>query len=459
MKIKRFFAPDMRQAIHQVRTEQGPDAVILSTRSTAGGVEIVAAIDYDAELVSGMFGAPSASSNSSHSSSSLSSAASPDTGRDEPVTAAPATREFELELEPDLPTPDTLADELSFTSPVPERRVEWPRPATPEPRIEWAQDPALQAMQAELGALRSILQDQVSRLATAEQDRRDPLRAEVVRRLVTLGIDESLAREIAADSSATTDPARAWREAMFRLAARIPVVGQDPLENQGVIALVGATGVGKTTTAAKLAARACLRYGSQSVALVSTDDFRVGAQRQLSAFALLLGVPVRQAESAAELQARVEEFSGRRLVIVDTAGMGQRDFRLLDESRKLDGIRGLQSYLVLPANVQREVMDEVIEAFGPGRLAGCMLTKIDEARRIGPALSALAQHGLPAAYASQGQRVPEDLALARTQDLVARAMSARPAGAALRRAKAPPRPPTGLPATPVTRKETRHACA
>lgn len=417
MKIKRFFAPDMRQAIRMVRDEQGPDAVILSTRNTGGGVEIVAAVDYDAELVNGVFG---------------------EARDDRP--AAPATPD---PVETAAPEPVAPPAKTRAAKPAKEPSPEAEAPEAPDllkrttlsngPRIEWSQDPTLAAMQEELKSLRAILQDQVTRLATADYDRREPVRADIVRRLVKAGFDEAVARGVAAATTSKAAPEDAWREALFGLAARLPVASADPMEHSmehsNVIALIGATGVGKTTTAAKIATRACLRYGSKSVALISTDDFRVGAQRQLASFGLLLGVPVRQARCHAELADHLAEFGHRRLVIVDTAGMGQRDVRLIDETRKLAEVANLQSYLVISANVQREVMDEVVDAFGRDQLAGCILTKLDEAARLGPALSTVLTHRLPVAFISEGQRVPEDLRPARANELVSRALasSARPA--------------------------------
>lgn len=379
MKIKRFFAPDMRQAIHEVREEQGPDAVILSTRTTADGVEIVAAVDYDAELVNGMLG----------------------------------TGEGVAEL---------VVDERE-ARPASRPSRSMPTAAIERRPAESDGESPLAAMQAELRSLRRILQDQVSRIVSADHDRRYPLRAEIIHRLVGLGLDEDMAREIGTGTSTMRGATPAWREALVALARSLPVVESDPLDRGGLIALVGATGVGKTTTVAKLATRACARFGSGEVALISTDDFRVGGQRQLESFGLLLGVPVRQARSGEELRACLAEFAGRRLVLVDTAGMGQKDLRLLDEMRKLTGVENLQSYLVLPANIQRDVMEDVVIAFSRDRLAGCILTKVDETARLGAALSTLITQRLPIAYTSNGQRVPEDLTLARRQDLVASAVS------------------------------------
>lgn len=452
MKIKRFFAPDMRRAIHLVREEQGPDAVILSTRNTAGGVEIVAAVDYDAELVNGMFGEQRAPAEAAPGETAQAEAARAETARADSATAADPARDTEAtneaakrEIESDaaarervIAAAETRRLEAAAFDDRREATGFTPPKRTPAPRIEWTQDPMLSAMQEELKSLRAILQDQVSRLATADYDRREPVRAGIVRRFVKFGFDEAVARGIAAATSELATPADAWREALFGLAKRLPVVARDPLEQCSAIALIGATGVGKTTTAAKLAARACLRYGSNSVALISTDDIRVGAQRQLASFGLLLGLPVRQARSATELADQLAEFGNRRIVIIDTAGMGQRDVRLIDETRKLTRVADLQSYLVLSANVQREVMDEIVNAFGREQLAGCILTKLDEAARLGAAMSTLVSHQLPVAFLSEGQRVPEDLRLARAKDLVARAFAAPDA-----RSRAHPTPPAG----------------
>jgi len=465
MKIKRFFAPDMRQAIRTVRDEQGPDAVILSTRSTAGGIEIVAAVDYDAELVNGIFGDARGTSSRKPSDERADERGGDEAGRwsgdppgeqdddwsGERAGARPGEDETAAACDHRSPEPGGAAatprqSRPAHASPSGDApqdapqdapgHASWPEPALAResaagdraaerrmPRIEWSQDPMLSAMQDELRSLRAILQDQVARLATADYDRRDPVRAEIVRRFLACGFEEQTARRIAAATSDGAEPARAWREALFRLANWLPVAAADPLERSQAIALVGATGVGKTTTAAKLAARACRRFGSKAVALVSTDDFRVGAHRQLASYGLLLGLPVRHARSAAELADQLEEFDHRRVVIVDTAGVGQRDARLIDETRSLMRTGELQSHLVLSSNVQQDVMEEVIEAFGADQLAGCILTKLDEATRLGPALSTALAHQLPISFVSSGQRVPEDIKIARPRDLVARALS------------------------------------
>jgi flagellar biosynthesis protein FlhF len=191
-----------------------------------------------------------------------------------------------------------------------------------------------------------------------------------------------------------------------------------------MIALVGSTGVGKTTSVAKLAARYALRHGQRSVALVTTDCYRIGAHEQLFTYGRILGVPVQVASSHEELQSTLASLADRRLVLIDTAGMSQRDLRLAEQLATLrDSGFPLRTYLVLNVTTQLNVLDEAVRAFGKAALEGCILTKVDEAASLGGVLSVVAKHRLPLAYVGDGQRVPEDLHPARAHNLVNRAVS------------------------------------
>jgi flagellar biosynthesis protein FlhF len=177
-----------------------------------------------------------------------------------------------------------------------------------------------------------------------------------------------------------------------------------------VFALVGPTGVGKTTTIAKLAARFTLEHGPGNVAVVTTDSVRIGAFDQLRTFSRILNVPARTARTPEELERVVDELSARRLILVDTAGMGRQDMQLASQLELLAAGRDdLHTFLVLAANAQRAALDEACRIFGNVRLSGAILTKLDEARSLGGALSVLSRCELPIAYVSDGQRVPEDI--------------------------------------------------
>ncbi|KPK39046.1 MAG: hypothetical protein AMJ69_06820 [Gammaproteobacteria bacterium SG8_47] len=372
MQIKRFFAPDMRQAIRLVREEIGPDAVILSNERVAGGVEIVAATDYD---------------------------------------------------EAQLAAPESAAQEQT---PPPAVAAQPPSTPTPGANLKniWSQEPTLVEMRDELRTLRGLLVDQLSGLAWGELARHRPVYARLLRRLLALGLAPELAGQLASTAQEQRDYDHSWRLALGGLAHRLPVAGDDLMQRGGVVALVGPTGVGKTTTAAKLAARFVLRNGANRVAFVTTDCYRVGAQDQLRSYARILGVPMHVAQDSAGLHDTLANLYDKDLVIVDTAGMSQRDMRLTEQLGMLDREHDtVHTYLVLATNMQRSVVYETVKSFTAVPLAGCMLTKIDEAVSLGAALSALIEYQLPVAYVSDGQRVPEDLHIARQHSLVARSVS------------------------------------
>ncbi len=389
----------MRQAIRLVREEQGPDAVILSSRRVEGGIEIVAAMDYDQAMLNEM-------------------AADDGTGRLAPAAA---------------PIPEPAGEPLESLGPLPSLQpmtaadARFPsRKASPERRdrdIVWSQDPTLVAMQREIEGLRSMLHDQLASLAWNDLRQREPARAQLVSRLERLGLDDGLAREIAGGVGAPDRGEQAWREAVDALAERIRVVPETRLDGEGIIALVGPSGVGKTTTVAKLAARYAQRHGPQSLALVTTDAVRIGAYRQLQTFGQILGVPVYLAQTGRELGNILAGLNEKQRVFVDTAGMSQRDLRLTEEMAGLAALPSLRTLLVVAANTQQLVLEETFRAFAHLPLEGAVITKLDEAASLGPVLSALCGGDLPLMYVSEGQRVPEDLQPARAQRLLSRAVS------------------------------------
>jgi flagellar biosynthesis protein FlhF len=374
MKIKRYLAADMRQALRQVREAQGPDAVILSTRKVADGVEVVAAVDYD-ESAPAPAVAPVQRTG-----------VPPGSGSEGPAAAGALN------------------------------------PARDRPGTE---DATLAGLRAEVEGIRVLLERQLSGLAWGDLGRRNPQRASVLRSLAELEIHPRLARAIVAQLPAAGSLDETWRAALHLLGERIQVADDDLLDRGGVVALVGSTGVGKTTTVAKLAARFALRHGASQVALLTTDSFRVGAVEQLRTFGRLMGVPVRVVGTRDELGAALEDLGDRRLVLVDTAGMSQRDIRLSEQIAVFQGGSPLvRAYVVLSATAQRPALEEVVAAFRGVPLDGCILTKLDEATGLGALLSVVIAQQLRVAYVSDGQRVPEDLRPARAHHLIGEAVSA-----------------------------------
>ncbi len=380
MKVKRFFAPDMRQAIRLVREELGPDAVILSNSKIDGGIEIIAAVDYDASLLDD-------------------SPAQVDAV--EPVKTRKAA--------------DTYSRNAATT--VQEETV---MPAS----VDWSQDPSIVAMRDEIRQLRGLLENQLAHLAWGDMKRREPLHADVMRRLGSMELTSTLIERISAPAVHARDEDHAWQLATAELAASIPVADHDFMDEGGMVALVGSTGVGKTTSIAKLAARYVLRHGQRHVALVTTDSYRIGAHEQLMTYGRLLGIPVQVASDHNELRSTLNSLSDKRLVLIDTAGMSQRDVRLTEQFATLaDTGLPIRTLLVLSATVHPSVLDETIRAFSDVPLDGSILTKLDEAASLGGVLSAIIEQQLPLRFVANGQRVPEDMQVARATELVQQAAS------------------------------------
>ena len=375
MKVKRFFAPDMRQAIRLVREAQGADAVILSNRNVDGGVEIISATDYDESLLenSGLEAVPQTTPAAS---------------------VAPAAA-------------DTYTAE---------------RTPPPSQAVNWSQDPAIVSMKEEISRLRGLLENQLAHLAWGDLDRRQPLYTDVMRRLHNMELSTSLIEKISAPAIHARDEAHAWQLALAELSSTVPVVDNDLLDQGGIVALVGSTGVGKTTSIAKLAARYALRHGRRHVALVTTDSYRIGAHEQLMTYGRLLDIPVQVASDHNELRSTLNSLADKRLVLIDTAGMSQRDVRLTEQFTTLaDSGIPIRTLLVLSATLHTSVLNETVQAFSAVPIEAAILTKLDEAASLGGVLSAVIKQSLPLMFTTNGQRVPEDMHPARAQDLVQQA--------------------------------------
>ena len=366
MKIKRFFAKEMRQGIRQVRDVLGADAVILSNTKVNGGVEIVAAVDYDESLLQAELVGQDALSNPasvkaaekrfvneaflSSDTVSISASSLPDlqfsSMRDEKKSAGEIPRNMS-----DQPSQTSLSSASSsnshtdFTEKTAINGFE---------KIEWSQDPALLELKNEMKGMRSLLEQQLSSLAWGELNRRDPLRAKLTRCLLELGLSPAICERIADATGEHEDFENTWRHALAILAHSLPVDSTDFLDHGGVVALVGATGVGKTTTIAKLAARYALRHGSERVAMVTTDGYRIAAHEQLRTYGRILDIPVRIANNHEELVEALKLLSDRDLVLVDTAGMSQRDIRLTEQFQMLKkSSPSIKTYLVMSSTTHR----------------------------------------------------------------------------------------------------------
>jgi flagellar biosynthesis protein FlhF len=387
MKIKKFIAPDIRRAIKMVRDEQGPDAVIISNRRVDGGVEIVSATDYDEALLSRL------DEDSGTNSTQI------DNNSEDYI------KESEMS---DATYPHQRAGQNShFVSQAPQR---------PANNVD---ETLLSEMREELKYLRNIVENRFFDLEWANYSNSNPINAEIIKRLLNCGVSTKLARELARELPHTDKLETAWEATLQKMGARLRLVNDDVVDKGGVIALVGPTGVGKTTTVAKLAARYAMRRGVRHTALITTDNYRVGAHEQLRTYGRLLDIPVRNALNKDELQTHLDDLLDKDLVLIDTAGMSQRDMRISEQLSVLkESKANIKVFLVVAATSQLAGLEETINVFRGINLDGCILTKLDEATSHGPAISAMIEQNLSLAYVSDGQRVPEDLHLARIDKLI-----------------------------------------
>ncbi|KGS03621.1 MULTISPECIES: flagellar biosynthesis protein FlhF [Burkholderia] len=286
----------------------------------------------------------------------------------------------------------------------------------------------------ELGSLRELMEEQFAGLMWNERQRRNPVHGALTKYLFAAGFSAQLVRMVVDNLPEgagydTLDAAAEWAHSV--LAANLPVLDSEDalMERGGVFALMGPTGVGKTTTTAKLAARCVMRFGASKVALLTTDSYRIGGHEQLRIFGKILGVPVHAVKDGGDLQLALAELRNKHMVLIDTIGMSQRDRTVSDQIAMLHGAdTPVQRLLLLNATSHGDTLNEVVQAYrsaaGHPDLAGCILTKLDEASNLGGALDTVIRYKLPVHYVSTGQKVPENLYVATKKFLLKSAFCA-----------------------------------
>jgi flagellar biosynthesis protein FlhF len=275
-------------------------------------------------------------------------------------------------------------------------------------------------MQKEMSSIRQLLEHQMSGLMWQDMAQKDPMRAVLVNKLMAMGLNEEVADQIAGYIPANSHEKDAWQQAKHIIAEQLNTTNNDIIQRGGVVSLVGPTGVGKTTTIAKLAARFAQAHGADQVVLISTDSYRIAGFEQLATYGRIIGCQVKLANDGDELDTLLQQFSQKKLILIDTAGMGQRDMRLTEHLTTLisNARVRIRNYLVLAANTQQRVMQENVERFKRIPLAGCIYTKLDESLSVGEIITTSLQNGLAIGYLTDGQRVPEDIKVANAEKLV-----------------------------------------
>ncbi len=336
MNVRRYQARDMRDAMRQVREQQGADAIILSSRRVGGLLEVVATVD------------PASGSERSAPNAS--------------------------------------------------------RQAITMPSV----DPELAAMRRELSDLRMLLIQQQNWSERDQWAGRHPLAAEFTERLRHCGFTEKLARSLTGNVQEDTTAEIAWSRLRTRLSASLAMTTPTVLEQGGMLALVGSTGVGKTTTICRLALRQIRRMGRDAVSLVTFDRQRVGAYKQLQAFGQMAGIPVMLLEHERDLATLTGQASDGKLILIDTEGQAARDAA---ERKLFATVRHqlpLETWLVIAATHQASVLKQVLQSFQASEPTALVLTKVDEAEQLAETLSVLLEQPLGLVFYSDGQRIDDD---------------------------------------------------
>ncbi len=347
MKLKRFVASDTRSAMQQIKAAFGPDAVILSSHHIEGGVEIVAAVDFDESVIT--------------------------------TQAAIATAE-----------PPSQSEQHVKHTP-------------------------LDDMRQEIMTLRGMLEAQLRGVVGTG----DPLQTVMLQKLLYLGVGPTSAASWSRTVTPGLNQHRAWQNILSYISEQIPVQESRRIEEGGIYAFVGPTGVGKTTTLAKLAARFTLRFGADKLGLVTMDTYRIAAQEQLVLYGKILGVNVCMAQDEVSLSRVLRQLSDKKLILIDTAGMNPDDERVAQQMDVLSQhLQSISKVLVMPATSHYQVLIDAIRRYKANQVDQCIITKLDESKAIGGVLSAVIESGLEASYLTHGQRVPEDIKMATRHQLV-----------------------------------------
>lgn len=454
MNIQRFIAPTAREALAKARLAFGDGTLILSNRPTATGIEVVATgEDTLAALDQSEMAGQNKGKNPSFARKLAEQAGEPMNPVEDDVTQlAMSTLSFQdyvrermlrrrheastgqLASPPKAPTPAAPRQRPVAPAVMPiqvERPVQFkstplkttPRPPTPPQPV--APTPMSQGIADELHAMKTLIEDRFNTLTWLGQARQNPIQSNLMLKLIRAGYSPTLARTVLERMPEELDAAESVRWVMDILERNLKTdAASDPIHIEGgIFALIGSTGVGKTTTAAKLAGLCAQKYGAASVGLITLDTYRVGAHEQLRAYGRMLGVVAHLAHDRAALQDLLNLLTNKKMVLVDTTGLAPSDPRKRDMLEVLN-LPKVNRLLVLNAGSHGDTLDDVVSSFKSNGIQQAILSKIDEAAKVGPALDAIIRHQLVLRGVTMGQKVPEDWEPADAAKLVRLSMRA-----------------------------------
>jgi len=433
MTVRRFVAPTAREALRCVKEQLGPDAVIVANKTVPGGVEITAMSADSLDALSTQTSAPPAPNARGAATHRLADDEEGDytvslSGKAHAQMPFRVWQPTETVRIPESkaglrPLPPKIGKEMHSAAQVASLLRQTTGEAASQGSTATPESPVTQQLMVEMQSIKSLLERQLAGFAWGEMSRQSPTHAMLLAELLDAGFSSALARRLIDEMPPDNTPAdgRKWLASAINRRLRTLTGDNDIIDKGGVFALVGPTGVGKTTTTAKLAARCVVRYGAERLALLTTDGYRIGAHEQLRIYGRILGVPVHVVRDTEDLRRTLVELRDKHMILIDTVGMSQRDRMVAEQAAMLTRAGEVKRVLLLNAGSRGDTLDDVVRAYSGEDLSGCILTKIDEAPSLGPALDAVIRHGLLLAYVANGQRVPEDMHLPNRNYLLHRA--------------------------------------
>ncbi|GGY75225.1 flagellar biosynthesis protein FlhF [Pseudoduganella plicata] len=462
MNVKKFTAPTSREALRKVREALGPDAVILSNRPMDGVVEILALANDDAASLAQPAAdtAPAMPELEIEDTYTPSPMMTPPQARPQPARPQPArpaaarsqpTQQqmqdaIKARMQAQMEAQMEAEAQANMEARAQARAQVRPAPgfAPAAPAVDMDRISAMVAdavnsakanaaaemstMMTELRAMRGMMETQLAELSWGSSQQREPHKATVLREMLGAGFSATLAKMLIEKMPAGRSAEESLRWIRTVLARNLNVIANEDalIEKGGVFALVGPTGVGKTTSTAKLAARCVMRHGPEKLALITTDAYRIGAHEQLRIYGKILGVMVHSVKDEADLRIALKELRNKHTVLIDTVGVSQRDQMVTEQVAMLQGTDvDVKRLLCLNSTSTQETLAEVVRAYQGTGLAGAIMTKLDEAASIGNVLDVVIRQKLNLFYVSNGQRVPEDLHLAKPDELIERAFRSK----------------------------------
>ena len=468
MEIKRIKDQTIHDAIRKVRDELGPDAVILSTEKTGQGVEILAALDFDPSVLEKKLTPPAPSQELPDMQlleATITNATEkvvakqfeeqqPDSGLQEQISQiSESIMRLQISVDQDR---NKIYDQLnnkidSIHTTLEEKYLEQQKDRTESFKVLQDQISQLRSefsdyvtsmypsemdsiaqIHEEIGDLKNVLGCQTKLLDWAKWAKNNPRGISLITRLVNAGFGVNLSKKLISSIGDIESLDGAWLKSVELLTTGIKKSEWDYMQHGGVIMAMGRTGVGKTTTLAKLATQYVIEHGPDNVVFINLDDQRVGSYDQLDTYAKILNVPVYRYDSSENMRYLLKVIRSKSLVLVDSAGMNEPDKNLKRFVEGLDKNKVKSNKLLLmSANTQLHNLKEVVESYKECNPTGCVITKTDESSQLGNVLTVAIEDSLPIWYETFGQGIPDDISDIDPAALIQRAIESRAQTAAL----------------------------